>query len=294
MIIENLTNLEKYDINNFYIGELCLTQKIDTTSYLRSKYPEKLIKKKNLLIKGAINLQKNNFSEDAMSFERREKYYKVLTIFYKYNNNYLCLHDGNIYGISTIDFCNNLIKLPVMLPKIGYNIPEKLTFKETLLIFENLFEPTISLEKMYNNDKYKINDLYIGNLVLYTEFLSLGQSRDKKEINLPIRYILEKNSKLIGISSNSIKEADSINKNLPIGKYKYTHFKCLFLKLPNGLYNINDFQIYTKGISKITSQKNRPIGESYYEKLVPLAKELDKSPGNKISIPSVLSKIKRI
>jgi len=276
-----LTNKEKeYDINNFYIGELTLisnNSKEENTNL-------------NLLETGAILLE-NKTIYDAKEWSKKPKQSKILTIFYYINDNYLCLHNNKTYQTNEIDLFNNLTSF---LPQISFNIKNKLTIQEVLTIFNTLFQPSVPLNTIYNDKKYKLTDLYLGTLVLPTEFIPLDKQKKHQYLNQPLKYILDKSTKSRKTSSKSITSVTSNPLSLPLGRYIHTYYKCLFLKLPNnqGYYNINNFQIYNNDLKPNLSNQEKPIGESYYEDLIPLTEILDKQKlGNNISIKKVLSKM---
>lgn len=277
MISNQIT--KEYDINNFYIGELTI---ISNNS---NEETENL----KLLETGAILLENRTISNDK-EWSKKTKQAKVLTVFYYINDNYLCLHNDNIYTINEIKIFNNITKY---LPKISFSNKNKLTIREILSVFNTLFQSNVPLNEIYNNQKYKLTDFYLGTLVLPTEFISLDNPKDHRYLNQPLNYILEKSTKSRKISSKSITSATENPLSLPLGRYIHTYYKCLFLKLPNnqGYYNINNFQIYTKEIKSNLSVQERPVGESYCEDLISITEMIDKSQlGNKVSIKKILSK----
>jgi len=275
-----LSNEKKYDINNFYIGELTLISNNSTEENKNLK----------LLESGAILLENKNIYDDK-EWSKKTKKLKVLTIFYYINDNYLCLHNNKIYTTNEINISNTLSSF---LPKISFKIPNELTITSVITIFNNLFQPTISLNTIYNDQKYRLADLYLGTLVLPTEYIPLDNPKNHHQLNQTQNLILSKSTKSRKTLSKSITSSTPNPLALPLGRYIHTYYKCLFLKLPNnqGYYNINNFQVYNKEIKTNSSNQERPVGESYCEDLIPLTEILDKSQiSNKVSIKKVLSKI---
>ena len=274
-----LTNEEKeYNINNFYIGELTLTS--------NNHKEDEFLK----LFESDAILLENKTICDAEEWSKKTKQIKVLTIFYYINNNYLCLHNNKSYTKDEINISDDLSSF---LPKISFKIPTTISIPKVLSTFNNLFQPKISLNEIYNDQKHKVADLYLGTLVLPTDFIPLNKQKDHKHLNQPINYILSKSTKIRKTSSKSITEETTNPLSLPLGRYIHSYYKCLFLKLPNnqGYYNINNFQIYNKEIPLNLPSQEKPIGESYCENLIPLIEISDKQQlGNKVSLKKVLSK----
>ena len=127
----------KYDIENFYVGELYLSHKIGNLVY-----PDEHIeinKKAYILSNGAIDFQKDLFKK-YIDYESKRHYDGVLTIFYKSSNKCMCLHDRKIYGEEELDFYENLVPLTELLPKFSYNTPQKISIIDALLMFDYLFK----------------------------------------------------------------------------------------------------------------------------------------------------------
>ena len=272
--------IKVYNMNDFYIGELILT----------SNNSEEENENLKILEQGAILLENKTIC-DKKEWSKKTKKIKLLTIFYYVNDNYLCLHNNKIYTQNEINIVNNLTSF---IPKISFKIPQNLTITEGLTVFNFLFRQNVSLSTIYSDRKYKLKDLYLGTLVLPTEFISSNNPKEHQFLNQPLNCILSKSIKSRKTSSKSITNTTPNPLSLPLGRYIHTYYKCLFLKLPNnqGYYNINNFQIYNQENIYDSSKTDKPIGESYCEDLMPLTEILDKSQlGNNISIKKVLSKI---
>ena len=283
-MISNEVNNKMYNIDNFYVGELLFIKKISDENFANV-----LEIKKQLLANGAINLTNDDSNyADLFDWNQNVKYYKVITIFYKEKDNFLCLHDGNIYKNCEETKCLNLTELTKMLPKVSYDYPQKVTIDQVLMMFNKLFNKSYKLIDIYKDTKYQITDFYVGNLIILIKFTD-KETKQKQYYNIYEKYILEKNSHLIGYLSNSNKVNDLVN--LPVGRYKYNVYRCLVLKLSdNSLYNINNFQIYKNQDRPYNLISERPVGESYYENLTPITDVLKIPKTTRLSIPKVLTK----
>ena len=187
----------KYDIKNFYVGELYISTGISKPLGLS---PNKEITKENRIkydiqnktvMNGAIDIN-NQF---CLSKDNGLRWYDgYLTIFYKVNNSYICLHNGNTYRLTGEDFCENLFRLDTLLPKISYNIPKEISNEDSLRLFEKLFNKNYEYktEKFYTNESYKLDNFYVGSLAFCEQYTPLefepGERRSKN-INTPQQYI---------------------------------------------------------------------------------------------------------
>ena len=253
----NLDDEEKYSINNFYVGELLLVEKLGSNG---GKEILGILKKS-----GAKEISFTNNTD----LKKRERYYKVLTIFMKVNDSYLCLHDGNVYK----DNVSGLWSLSSLLPKYSYHIKDKISIRKSL--------------GLYNDDKYDVNDFYVGTLVLYNEFIPGNKGIDKRYFNMPFKYILSKNSSYICSSNKGGNIVDGVN-----GLCIYNHYRSLFLSINGVMYSINGFMELDKYYFENESLGKDIYGESYCKQLVPISDKLDIKAA-KISIPKVLSKLKK-
>lgn len=280
-----LNNERIYNIDNFYIGEICIVEKIGNSLNNNTDTFKPYRTVLNLKSNGALGI---SLKKD-INWEKREKYYKVLTIFYKNGNEFICLHDGNIYS----PMPNTLYNLSSLLPKYSYNIPTKITIKTALSLFNILFNKSLSLEKIYNNDKYNIEDFFIGTLALYTGFIPKDKKNEPQDVNLAIKYILSNNSHNICLTSKST-NGNLLNDQIVVpGRHQHKYYKSLFLKVPDGMYSVNGFITLNKSLSGNIFEKTPTIAESYYKQLIPITEKI-KIPSKKISIPKVLEKIKII
>lgn len=266
----NLDDEEKYSINNFYVGELLLVEKLSSNG---GKEALGRLKKS-----GAKEISFTNNTD----LKKRERYYKVLTIFMKVNDSYLCLHDGNVYK----DNVSGLWSLSSLLPKYSYHIKDKISIRKSLGLYNDLFHKGESLECLYNDDKYDANDFYVGTLVLYNEFIPGNKEIDKRYFNMPFKYILSKNSSYICSSNKGGNIVDGVN-----GLGVYNHYRSVFLNINGIMYSINGFMKLDKYYFENESLGKDMIGESYCKQLVPISDKLDIK-ADSISIPKVLRKLK--
>lgn len=283
----------KYDIKNFYVGELyistglngpLLSPNIEITKENRIKYNIQ----NTTTMNGAIDIN-NHF---LLSKYNGLRWYKgYLTIFYKINNNnYICLHNRNIYGLTGEDFCENLFRLDRLLPKISYNCPKEISNKDVLRMFEQLFDKNngYKTEKFYTSELYKLDKFYVGSLAFCKQSTSLefeiGERRTKN-IDTPQYYLLNKSDAHLSCITGCSDEINNI-------EYDYSHFNTLFLKQEKGLYNLHNFQFYNSGTLERKHYYLHKPDESYYEWMLPLKEVLEdnnvKYNSDDITIPKAL------
>lgn len=288
---------QKYPLSNFYVGELYLSYEYKNL-LTPEMYSENMNKKLEIQMKtlknGAIDFQNTSFIRQYINWQQGKKQTGVLTIFYKENNNYICLHNGQSYTLDGEDYPKNLISLTSLLPQIDFNIPCNLTVPMALSLFDQLFakDAKKNLITRFNNSIFDTQKFYVGNLNLCTGFSDNKSKTKYQYYNLARRYILYKSTAHLGSMFGIDAYLDD-----DLGTYHYDSFKCLFLKLShNQLYNINNFQMYSNEIIDNLDPKSDLIGESYIEWLTPFNEVLDNNgirvPG-KITIPKALKLYKK-
>jgi len=285
---------QKYDIKNFYVGELYISTKINRPLLL----PKKEISEENkikydvqnkIIMNGAIDIN-THFHTSKYGM----RYYKsFLTIFYRQGNNCICLHNGNSYRVCGEDFRENLFRLDSLLPKISYNYPKEISIKSALRMFEQLFDKNYlyKTEKFYTCEPYKLDDFYVGSLAFCYRSNSLDlKERRTKNVNLPQYYILNKSD-----ASLSYITGCSDDNNV---EYDHLHFNTLFLNRKKGLYNLHNFQIYNSGVLDKEHFHNYKPNESYYDFMVPYREVLEKNnvkhDSDIITIPKALKLYRKI
>ncbi|MBQ7141195.1 MAG: hypothetical protein IJO32_06815 [Bacilli bacterium] len=266
--------MTKYDLDNFYIGELHIPQVLDNVSNFKQN-PKEMLTKIDLEQSGALPL----ILEKPNTWNSSIKYDSFLTIFYRNKNGYVCLHNGNLYNNSK--YINNLVSLKKLLPKTAYNISEDLSIKEGLKIFKSLFKKnTIFNKPLYNNDKFPLNKFYVGKLKF-----CYGLSNDKQRIyyDVPQKYMLFNNGA-------KIMYYHGLHGGTEYLEYDYLALNCLLLKHKNKLLNLHNNQIYPE-----FSFKN--CNNSYYQNLLPYTEYLEnndiKYNKEEISIPKALKLYKK-
>jgi len=285
---------EKHVLKNFYVGELYISTGINgpLLSPNKEKTKENRIKydiQNKIIMNGAIDINKHFYLNTDDGF----RWYKgFLTIFYRQGNNYICLHNGNTYGLTGEDFCENLFRLDNLLPKISYTCPKEISTKRALVMFEQLFNKNYSYktEKFYNNESYKLDDFYVGSLAFCYQYKSFDE-RISKNINLPQKYILSKSDAHLSFITGSSDDEKEI-------EYDHLHFNTLFLKRKRGLYNLHNFQIYNSGILEKKHFLEHKPNESYYDWMVPFIEVLEekeiKYNSDNITIPKALKLYRKI
>lgn len=283
---------QKYDVKNFYVGELYISTGLNVSGSLLSS--NKKITKENsikydiqnkTMSNGAININ-DSFH---LSIDNGLRWYNgYLTIFYRQNNNYICLHNGNLYRLNGEDFCENLFRLDKLLPKISYNCPKEISNKGALKIFGQLFNKNYEYktEKFYTCGSYKLDDFYVGSLA-FCHKCTFPELRERriKNINTPQHYILNKSDASLSYITGCFPDENNV-------EYDHLHFNTLFLKQKKGLYNLHDFEIYNYGILEKEHFYNHKPNESYYDWMVPFREILEekkiKYNSDNITIPKAL------
>lgn len=285
---------EKHDIKNFYVGELYISTGINGPLLSSNKEitKENRIKydiQRKIIMNGAIDINKHF----CLNTDNGFRWYKgFLTIFYRQDNNYICLHNGNYYRLTGEDFCENLFRLDKLLPKISYNCPKEISTRRALIMFEQLFDKNYEYqtEKFYNNQSYKLDDFYVGCLAFCYNCKSLDERRTKN-INLPQKYILSKSDAHLSFITGCSDDENEI-------EYDHLHFDTLFLKRKKGLYNLHNFQIYNSGILEKKHFLEHKPNESYYDWMVPFAEVLEEKKleynSDNITIPKALKLYRKI
>jgi len=273
-----MNNRKNYNIEQLYVGELYLSYNLIIGHKLNELNPKEKETINQIILNGAIDFQKDLFKKYT-DWKNQKQYHGVLTLFYKEKEEFICLHNGKNYTTNGIDFCEHLIPLPQLLPKISYNMPNTLSLKESLYLFNTLFHPKYNhkLINIHNKDLYNTNDFYIGNLSLHDGFRSNDFYQRYIYYNLVESYLAYNNgatiSHFFGIEDQKFDE----EKNRPIGLHDYKVLKCIFLKLnETKMYNLNNFQIYQNGTFESSTPDSDIITENYYDNLKPLKEVMEK------------------
>lgn len=273
----------EYPIANFYVGELYITHELESLLVpgpLSKNNRQKFELKMKTIQNGAIDFQNVHFSRQYINWQTGRRQSGILTIFYKENDNYVCLHNGQSYSLTSEDYIENLVPLATLLPQVDFNIPHSLTVSKALLVFDELMAKGTQqkLITKFHNSFHDIQDFYVGNLNLCSGFSADKSGIKYKYYNLPRRYILYKSSARLGSMFGVDASLEGV-----LGTYHYDSFKCLFLKTSNTqLYNINSFQMCSNEIITSLSFERDLIGENYLEWLTPFPEVLA---NNSIKIP---------
>ncbi len=243
-----------YSIDNYYIGVLNL--KDDSEKILTF-----------IENNGAIELN----SSYGLNYR-----YSVLTVFQKTNNKYkyICLHDSKEYNNlkSSSDYCEIIMPLRDIIPKLSFHIKSNLSSKQVLNIFDLIFKNQKKIK--YTNEKYNINNFYIGNLDICKSILD--NNKKWKAISIP-QVLLSDN--------NSLKKY-TYYKGLEIPDKCFNFYETMFYKIgDNRFYNLDNYQTYTKDIS--TDKSN-----SFCSCLTPIKEEINKK--NNITINEALKIEKKL
>ena len=287
--------MRKSNIENFYVGELYLSY--ENNGIWNTTQEQKYVCNEVLYLKssGAIDFEDGIFKKIISNHDRIFK--GVLTVFYKKNDNeYTCLLNGNTYPLQGNNFCKNLVPISSLLPKINYTPQNDLTDAQVLKLFKHLFTTNYS-KIAYNDDKYNINEFYVGNLNLVESLRNNDTYSGIKEYyNLPEKEILYKSdSKLISFSGKYKK--DTLTNDEP-DFYDYVTMKCVFKTFENNsMYNIHNFQIYKNGILEKKHMLSVDDCMSYYDYMIPFSQYLEENKilykEKEISIPKVLTLYKK-
>lgn len=258
----------EYPITNFFIGEIYLYTKFGNflTGETAKECEERIEKFKE---SGAINFQQDSLSR-YIDWEQEREYIGFLTIFYKQDNKYICLHDGKIYQINHDTIIDNIIPLKDILPKIDKKYQSRISMYEALELFDNLFHKDLVTPIMYQEQNKPISDFFIGDIVLKERTpVEISESRIKY-IDVPQHLILQKS----GLTMYSFEELNYLN----------SVYRCLFLRDGVDLYNINNNQFYNPN-------------EDNFERLIPFKEYLDDAEvichSKSISIPKALKLFKK-
>ena len=264
-----------YSLNDIYIGEIHYP--ISSINHINNS---------KIVANGALEIPpKQPLNNDEDSFV-------ILSIFYCYNRNFVCLHDGQVYPLkkdSNIPRIESAVPITEFLPKLGGFIPKRVTLNTLLSIFNNLFKSNYignnRVVKMNSDIKYKKSEFYSGILTLFTGE-SLGESSNRyKMYNIPNRIILDNNSKFL----EDINSSQFLNETL--GTYEYRRYRCVFLS-PNGriYYCLNDFNFYD-GVKDSQDYARLRPKVSFVEQMEPLS---NKEPSKEITIRQALNLSKRL
>ncbi|MBR3661119.1 MAG: hypothetical protein IKN63_04345 [Bacilli bacterium] len=214
----------KFDINNFYIGKLTFVNEFNGLNILNTDDGQVKLKKKSIqnIIKGG-----------AIPLDTKMNCYSVLTMFYKGSKGYICFHNLETYEDSNKnkDYVEQLIKIKDLLPKLGYQIPNRISVEYFYKLFNSFFKHNKQFK--YNHELYKLDDFYIGSFDLL-----IKKDTDNQQLipNLYYYYMfknygLNTIEKRIEIIENEIYESDK--------------FKSIFYRLSDDtFYNVNNNQFY--------------------------------------------------
>ena len=235
--------MKKHDVDNYYVGNLNFAFPMGNIliASVGGSEPTKEDRIRRdafytTTINGAINLSLIHMN-DIVPSNNNYHYDSVLTLFYKIDDKYYCIHNGNTYKLDNNGdtFCNDLVKLKDVVPKFGYNLPDRISYLKAVLIFNSLFKKFNI--RMFNNDKFNINDFYIGGLDL-CEGRTIN--RVHKDLAIPTQIIMNKQILYCqaGYSLSNHINGEEIETD-------YSSFNSIYLKLDDeNYYNINNFKIY--------------------------------------------------
>lgn len=258
----------EYPIIDFYIGEIYLYTKFG--NLLEGETIQECEERiKSFQKAGAINFQKDITSR-YIDWEQEREYTGFLTIFYKQDNKYICLHDGKIYQKNSDTIIDNIIPLKDILPKIDKKYPSRISMYDAIELFDNIFQDDLSIPIMYQEKNKPITDFFVGDIVLKERTPVEITDSKVKYIDLPQHIILQKE----GLTLRNYEELNYLN----------SVYRCLFLRDGVDLYNINNSQFYNPN-------------EDEFEKLISFQEHLYNSDiichSKSISIPKALKLFKR-
>ena len=218
----------EYPITNFYVGELYLYKKFgDLLTGESIEEGENRIQK--FSESGAINFQQDLTSR-YIDWENKREYTGFLTIFYKQDDKYICLHDGKTYQLKELNIIDNLFLLKDLLPQIHAKSLGRISMYEALELFDLLFNKEQEEKELYDGAKQNVNDFYVGDIVLRERTPIEALDTRYQYVNLPHHLMLEKND----LSLHSFEEANYLN----------IVYRCLFLRDGIDLYNLHNNQFY--------------------------------------------------
>lgn len=223
-----MKKMNKYPISNFYVGEL----------YLYTSFGNLMSGSDTIIGReqiesfsqtSAIGFQKDLLSK-YVDWENRREYTGFLTIFYKQDNQYICLHDGKTYILNSPYIIDNLVPLSDVMPKRDVTSISKISMYDALELFDILFVEEDRKQTMYRNTEMPITDFFVGDIALRESTpIELGDAR-RKYIDLPHHIMLENDGlSIYSFGSNN---------------YHNTVYRCLFLIDGVDLYNVNNHQFY--------------------------------------------------
>ena len=219
-----------YKIDDFYIGKVNISCKQGNLLIPHdTDFSGLFIKKIKLIEKGAI--------DDNYNFMRSRNgriYETVYTVFLRQDDGYLCLHDGNIYKENGDDYCSCLTSFKNYFPKVDFIIPNQLTINEAINYFNIIINDYKGIELYDKNALHSISDYFIGSLDLLTS-----------ETIIDNQVFMEKNFINYRLLANNWIGCCGRYTNDGTKDMSYDYLKCLFLKIANRYYSINDFTFYT-------------------------------------------------
>ena len=273
-----MTNNKLYSLNDIYIGEVYFPITDKTT-----------IENSKIISNGALEVTPK---DKNLKLANGEDYFVLLSIFYRYNRNFICLHDGQVYSSKKNingPRLETVVPITELLPKLGGFIPKRVTLSSLLSIFNNLFKSEYignnRVEKMNSDRKYKKSEFFRGTLTLFTGESKESLPEQYKLYNLPNRVILDNNSTFL----EEIKVPQSLKEKA--GYYEYRRYRCILLS-PNGriYYCLNDFNFYD-GVKDSQDYARLRPKVSFVEQIEPLS---NKESLNEITVRQALYLSKRM
>lgn len=216
------------NIDDFFVGELYLYKSFG--NFINGVNSEEEIRiMENFSLTRAINFQQDLISR-YIDWDNLREYNGFLTIFYKHDDNYICLHDGNSYKLNSKYIIDNLVPLRDLLPKIDTPQIENINFYQALNVFDLLFQKESDETRLYLNHCINTSKLYVGDISLKERTPVESNESRIAYLNLPQHIMLNRR----GLELYSYASSNYIN----------TVYRCLFLLDGVDLYNINDNQFY--------------------------------------------------
>ena len=212
-----------YNVNQIYTGILNISTNFNNLVY-DNNYLNFQNKKWELVNNGALDL-----TYEFDDFTKRRTYNSVFTMFIKENDKYLCLHNNKLYDLEGNDYISELKPLKESLPQVDFNIEEEISLNKLYNLFTSVFDD-LKCIKLYNKSKHLFSDFYVGVLNL-VDHININNNSVKKNI---IENKLLLHDDYVG----------GYNQDINNIEYNYDIVECLFLKIDNKYYCLNNFKFY--------------------------------------------------
>ena len=240
--------MARYNINDFYLGILHIGYKKRPFGEYNQEFYVADEEYLDLKIDGAIDLDKEgeDFSREGYGYKR------LFTIFlHLHDDEFLCLHNRNVYTIDGLNYYSDLDSLKKYLPKMGFVIKDGISVREALSLFDSLFDER---DLRYTNTRFPICNFYLGKIDICDKVIVRTNEYPYKKydspMNVPESMLLLPRYR--GSGYTYIQDGNNESR-----EYFFSSHDSIFYVQNNVLYSLDSHQVYSPEVKSPLDPKVR-------------------------------------